>query len=148
MILVTIMALFTAWTEPFQISFKSGPALLRWAQAARHFLTSGTVFVCLVLSGGPLGLQYVQAFRCNIHQAFDALNIPPGALSTAVAYTNVAFWLCAHRPYDNFWAFQEYVVTVVFLADLVMKFFVMYSDPDTGLQLTSLKSIAYHYVFR
>lgn len=52
------------------------------------------------------------------------------------------------RPFGDFWSLQEYIVTVIFIGDLVMKFFVMYSDPDTGLPMTNLRDITRFYVLR
>lgn len=53
-----------------------------------------------------------------------------------------------HRPFNNFWSCQEYIVTLVFLIDLVMKFFVSYTDPETGLPMSHLKDIGRHYMLR
>ncbi len=52
------------------------------------------------------------------------------------------------RPYNDFWAIQEYVLTLVFSVDFVLQFFRAYHDPKTGVLVTQKGSIARHYAMR
>ncbi|GLC57329.1 hypothetical protein PLESTB_001212500 [Pleodorina starrii] len=47
---------------------------------------------------------------------------------------------------NDFWAWQEYIATIVFLMDLCVKFFLTFIDVETGLLVTSLSHIARHYL--
>ena len=55
---------------------------------------------------------------------------------------------CYCRPYNDFWAVEEYGLTAVFMIDFVLQFFRAFHDPETAVLVTQKGRIARHYVTR
>ncbi|GAX84454.1 hypothetical protein CEUSTIGMA_g11874.t1 [Chlamydomonas eustigma] len=48
-------------------------------------------------------------------------------------------------PYTDFWAVFEYICTLIFLLDIVLKFFRAYIDSESNEPVTSISKISYRY---
>ena len=49
-------------------------------------------------------------------------------------------------PYNDFWTVSQFLSTLIFSVDIILKFFLAYTDPETKAPVTDLKLISLHYI--
>ena len=49
-------------------------------------------------------------------------------------------------PYNDFWTVSQFLSTLIFSVDIILKFFLSYTDPETKAQVIDLKQISLHYL--